>query len=117
MLNPISRRESHIRFVAEQDGQPERELKSLLCDLFASIDGVQRAYLVRVSYGHATVPSVALALVAEDEIKEKIVAAISGIFDSMFNVSQHLDVLFASKSQESEISSVCHPFFSTRIDH
>jgi transposase len=47
---PEVRKEQKIRFVCEQDGMPERELKALLTPELVS-SNVARAYLARVEYG------------------------------------------------------------------
>ena len=110
MPNTSDRREAVIHFVEEQDGPSERELKSALCRLFAKGSSARRAYLVKVRYGDEDVVNVALAIVAAPASQE-LVAAVQGVFHAMFGTGQHLDILFASPTQEAEISSVCRPFF------
>ena len=45
---------STIRFIGQQDGPPERELKSHLASLLADECSVQRAYLARLQYDNAS---------------------------------------------------------------
>jgi hypothetical protein len=109
----ISRKEPLIRFVGEQDGKPERELKVAFCKLFASGDAVQRAYLLRVNYGNPSITDVALALVVAPEAGNELLGDVQAVFHSMFGIGQHLDIFFASSTQEADISLVCRPFFGT----
>lgn len=110
MPDLVARREPTIHFLGEQDGQPERQLKSALSALFASGDAVQRAYLARVRYGDEQAANVALALVAAPASPE-LVDAVQKVFHSMFGIGQHLDIFFASPRQEAEISLTCRAFF------
>jgi hypothetical protein len=115
MRDMISRQEPLIRFVGEQDGQPERELKLALCRLFVSGNAVHRAYLVRVNYGDPSITDVALALNSVPEGRDELLADIQGVFHSMFGIGQHLDIFFVLSTQEAEISLVCRPFFGAAL--
>src|SRR5688500_13564542 len=53
---------SNIRFVGEQDGPPERTLKTHLVELFSTEPALVRAYLARVQYGAEPGSEVALCL-------------------------------------------------------
>lgn len=57
-----------VVFVGEQDGAPERDLKSRLISYFQTEPQVTVAYLVRVRYGTEET-KVALCLVAEEKAK------------------------------------------------
>ncbi len=101
-----------VKFLYEQDGIPERELKQLLCDMFAKEAGVQRAYLARVGYDDPEPYIVALCLNVVPETDEPLLAkAVSRIFSSMFGTGQHLDIIFLSEEQEGQLMAVCRPFF------
>ena len=111
MRDIISRQEPLIRFVGEQDGEPERGLKSALCRLFVSRNVVQRAYLVRLNYGNPSIMDVALALITTPEARGELLPNVQAVFHSMFGIGQHLDIFFPSSTQEAEILLVCRPFF------
>jgi len=67
-----------IRFLREQDGPPERELKNELANLFVSNSNVLRAYLVCVAYKGKPGLSVALCLVKAEFRSEPRPATRSG---------------------------------------
>jgi hypothetical protein len=64
---------SVIRFLGEQDGPPERELKSRLADLFRDCAAVQRAYLSQVDYANGSGRHVALCILSSSRIEREIV--------------------------------------------
>jgi len=105
------RTEPAVTFLGEQDGGPERCLKSALHTRFAEIEAIQRAYLVRVQYGSAGPQEIALALVAPTADKDAVVSSVHRQFRSLFNVTQHLDIIFLTPAQEGKVSRVCPPFF------
>jgi len=100
-----------IQFVGEQDGPPERELKSHLAKLLTSERTVHRAYLARVQYDDATNWDVALCLASTDPDVQGLNGRIGRLFAGIFRRDAHLDILFLSKTQEAEISKVCTPFY------
>ncbi len=100
-----------IRFVGEQDGPPERDLKSHLVDLFADEPTVRRAYLARVQYDDSQNWDVALCLAAREPDIPHINERIGRLFAGVFAKHMHLDVLFLSGAQEEEIAKVCTGFY------
>ena len=102
--------EPHIEFVCEQDGPPERELKSTLIPELSRFGGVRSAYLVRVSYCGGGPDSVALALVAPED--PGLVERLGAVFSSQFGSGEHLDMLFLEPERESEVQTVATPFYS-----
>src|SRR5437870_4855273 len=100
-----------IRFLQEQDGEAERDLKSSLSILFQKLGSVRQAYLVRVAYGDSAFHNVALCLRSDDGA-EVIVREVSSIFSAMFGGHEHLDIMFLSHEQETEILNICRPFFN-----
>jgi hypothetical protein len=99
------------KFVGEQDGSPERDLKARFVKLFREDSTVQRAYLARTDYGDATSVNVALCLkssIGEDML---LVSSVSAIFAEMFGSHEHLDVLFIRDDQEQQLRVVCTPFY------
>ncbi|HLY15619.1 MAG TPA: enhanced serine sensitivity protein SseB C-terminal domain-containing protein [Bryobacteraceae bacterium] len=106
------RTEPAIIFLGEQDGKPERQLKSALGTRFKGMETVGRAYLVRVRYGSVGPAEIALALVASAEDKDAVVRSVHEEFRALFNTTQHLDIMFLTPAQEREAALICPPFFS-----
>jgi hypothetical protein len=102
--------EAGVTFVGEQDGEPERELKSKLADVLSQFPSVQRAYLARVNYVGSDQMWVALCLYGASASVE-IGEACSRPFRAMFNHTQSLDMLFISSEQEIRLATVCQPFY------
>jgi hypothetical protein len=100
-----------IRFLGEQDGPPERELKAKLKDLFQLDQSVNTAYLAKVVYGEESHVSVALCLKIRFKTDRGLMEEVGKIFASMFGQQEHLDIVFLSDDQESELTTVCPPFF------
>ena len=105
---PEERREPVIRFVGEQDGPPERQLKETLSTVFRGRD-VARAYLARVTYEDPSNPAVALCISGPDD--PELVKLIQECFVQLFNRSVFLDIMFLSDVQEAEARTVCRPFY------
>ncbi len=117
-----------VRFVAEQDGAPERELKERLARSLRPL-GVRNAYLAVVAYEDRKPPqstagsrenstSVALCLTLQDGASEKhdIVEAAGAEFASMFGSRHHLDIVFLTDQQEAAAKKVCRPFYMAIAD-
>jgi len=104
-----------VRFLGEQDGPPERELKAKLVQMLDTGSDVYRAYLVRVAYGMSPLVSVALALLSESGKSRDLVERIDGIFGPMFGGHEKLDVIFLSKTEAREIATCCEPFFDKSV--
>jgi hypothetical protein len=100
-----------IRFIGEQDGPAERELKDALRTLFADTPSIERAYLVHVDYGNPDVYEVALCIQGPDD-DEHLVRRISEAFAKLFGFEQHLDTLFLTPARQREIAQVAAPFYS-----
>ena len=100
--------EPTVRFLGGQEGQAALELKSALLPRLQSYP-VRRAYLAQVDFGDGSSPSVALCLSAEES--KTIVKAVQEEVRRLFHSSQHLDICFLSEQQETEVSSVCQPFY------
>jgi len=103
-------RVAEIRFLHEQDGPSERLLKEKLREMFRKNRAVERAYLAIAQLGEET--GVVLGLAARFGPEEKIVTKVQTVFASVFNSSEHLDILFLTAKQETELTQVCKPFFS-----
>jgi hypothetical protein len=96
-----------VRFVGEQDGGPERLLKTALIETFRDLPAVERAYLAQVAYPDSA--SVALCLVAPEE--RALVDTIGSRFAEVFAQQVHMDILFLRPEQEAELAPVCAPFY------
>ena len=100
----------HVRFIGEQDGLPERLFKHRLVGLFGCEKTVDMAYLARVDLGG--VHGVALCLRAASGSRGSIIASVGQIFSLIFSGQEHLDILFLSESQESQLRQVCRAFYN-----
>ena len=105
---PEIRTETQIRFVCEQDGVPERELKALLAPELVSRN-VERAYLARIEYQDPSAYEVALCVRGVEDLG--LVQAVADHFAKLFGRTVHLDTLFLSDAQEQELARVCNPFY------
>ena len=99
-----------LRFLGEQDGPPERELKCALAQCFQNDQSVITAYLARVAYGGESF-AVALCLRAQLGPDRGLAEKVGKIFASMFGGHEHLDIIFLNEMQEAELAKVCKPFF------
>lgn len=99
-----------VQFCGEQDGPAEQLLKDRLSEFFKRDRSVQAAYLVRVDVAGQT--SVALCLKTQFGSDRGLAEKIGTIFKTIFNAEVHLDIMFLSGEQESEVTKVCSPFFN-----
>jgi hypothetical protein len=99
-------------FLGEQDGQPERELKANLVELFRPDPDVRSAFLVRVRYKGSQYTNVALCLETSREDAD-LVKALALIFHNMFGAHESLDILFLRPEQLPQISGVAKPFYTS----
>ena len=99
-----------MRFVGEQDGQPERLLKDRLAELFRQYKTISAAYLARADIGNGLI-TVILALRAESSPDQRVIEKVGSFFASIFAREEHLDIFFISEAQEAELTKVCSPFF------
>jgi len=118
-INPQSEKQAErfraprVVFLVEQDGPPERELKSRLVELLVVQQSVSRAYLARVAYEGSPAESVALLLRAKAAPDESLLEKVGKIFTSLFGRHEHLDMMFINDVQEIELAKCCRPFFNT----
>jgi hypothetical protein len=103
-----------LRFLGEQDGPPERELKKRLIRRFQNCPDVKTAYLANVTYGDQQAMNVALCLRADSGNEESVAKEVANIFASLFRRHEHLDIIFLSKEQEAALAGVCSAFFATK---
>jgi hypothetical protein len=107
------RKEKIVNFLGEQDGDPERMLKAALSTRFRELKTVERAYLVKVRYSSTGPADVALALIAAGG-NDAVIRSVQETFAALFNMSQHLDIIFLKPPECGNISSLCRPFFSAK---
>lgn len=100
------------RFVGEQEGPAERELKEKLVELFGRLRLVRTGYLARLTYGDAESVSVALCVRSQLGQSRMFADHVSNIFGSMFGTHEHLDIIWLTPEQETELAKVCRPFFN-----
>lgn len=101
-----------ISFIVEQDGIPERELKSELVALFNRAAWVRVAYLVRVTYEETGPTHVALCVRGQLGQNRIFGQRVGEIFASIFGSHEHIDVIWITPEQEPALSKVCRPFYS-----
>jgi hypothetical protein len=107
--HPQEMRVSEVHFLGEQDGPPERLLKNRLTEFLQRDKSVHRAYLTKASFeGQA---GVALCLKTQFGADRGLAEKIGAIFGTIFNAHEHLDIIFLSDQQESELIKVCSAFF------
>jgi hypothetical protein len=97
-----------LRFLHEQDGANERELKGWLePELRAA--GIERAYLARVEYENPDVFEVALCLRGPEDMG--LVDRLGKKFLEAVPAGIHLDIVFLDDIHEGELKAVCRPFY------
>lgn len=102
-----------VDFMAEQVGFTENNFKKKLSILFKQQQKNLRAYLSQVKYSNTNSIHVALCIHAEAGTETLLMNVVDSVFTNMFNVDEHLDVIFLSKSQELMLRKKCCPFYST----
>lgn len=102
-----------FRFLGEQDGEIERELKDKLIEIFRQYPTVLKAYLSQAIYDKEENSSVVLCLKTTVLDDKKLVKDISEIFSSIFGRDQYLDTVFINESQEKQLIEICSPFYSS----
>jgi hypothetical protein len=100
-----------IRFLGDQDGVPEQELKAKVSQLCEADERVWKAYLVRADAGPETPVRVVLCLRTVMERDEKLAKKIAKTFAAQFLKSQSLDILFVNNDHEIALAESCTPFY------
>ena len=102
------------RFVAEQDGPSERDIKAALVQAFREEPVVQRAYLALAEHANEAGAHVTLAIRSSCGENKLLLRKLMSIFSAMFNSREHLDMMFLTDDQEHQLREVCEPFY--RLD-
>lgn len=106
--------ENNLVFIAEQDGEIERELKLALTEVFLHYDANLRAYLVLTSTtAHPNEMNVMLCLYSDKGEDINLVNQCAQQFKILFANNQHLDIMFLSTEKECLLRSMCCPFFTS----
>lgn len=109
-----TRSQPRIRFVAEQVGVPEDELKSAIVRGWLEEGNLPlRAYLALVAYARDRVTSVALCIASDRDTDEQVVKTAASAFRRIFGRGEHLDIFFVDERQERRLRKVCCPFVSS----
>ena len=103
-----------IRFIGEQDGPAEFDLKARFVELLRGEPSVQRAYLALAEHGDGSSAHVTLCLKCFTKKEDSsLLPKLAAIFGNMFNSREHLDVRFLGEGEERELCSVCTAFYSS----
>lgn len=108
---PKSFRVRAIDYVSEQDGPPERDLKTALGELFVASDEVQAAFLLRVRLPKATQESVMLVVRAPDADRRRLVKRITHVFQQHFGSNVSLDISFMTLDDVARAEMVASAFY------
>jgi SseB protein C-terminal domain len=108
---PEERYERTIRFVGEQDGPIERDLKADLLHIFIASPELRAAYLVRATYDSPAGEEVILAVRSSSGDDVDLVRRIAECFGRHFSKEVHMDVMFLPEEREAEVRLVCTPFY------
>jgi type III secretion system (T3SS) SseB-like protein len=107
---PLELPVADLRFLCEQDGEPERRLKAQVASLLERHAEIERAYLVQMINGGET--SVSLCLRSSLQVDDPIIVReIAKIFAGNFSSREHLDILFLNEEQEAELVTACASFY------
>jgi hypothetical protein len=110
LVTPVSVRS--VRFLSEQDGPVERDLKARWLPILSASPQVRRAFLLRASYEGQSGEHVVLALCCSGGSDSELLEALRVPYAAIFHRDCPLDIAFASPTQESQIEKVCPPFYT-----
>lgn len=99
------------KFIGEQDGPSERELKAGFVELFRQEPTVERAYLALADHDDGTGIHVTLAIKSSRGEDSSLIRKLIEIFSEMFSSHEHLDMIFIREDQERQLRDVCAPFY------
>ena len=112
---PEERSEPRIEFLGEQDGPPERALKSALTETLARLPHSVRGYLARVGFQPDNENAVALCLAGFHRPDTALVDDVNAAFSRMFGTGAALDIIFISAEQEADLRRVCTSFYDRAV--
>jgi hypothetical protein len=100
-----------LRFLAEQDGPVERDLKAQWLPILTAAPQIRRAFLVKCAYDQGD-QHVVLVLCSTNAPDLGFLEAMRVPYARAFHRDCPLDMMFATATQESQIESVCPPFYT-----
>jgi len=101
-----------VVFIAEQDGDAERELKARLVKRFQSSTTLVEAFLVQARYDAGQQIKVALCLQMDKGLPDfNLVRAAAEEFAQLFSSTESMDTLFLTPVQYPQITTVAQPFY------
>jgi hypothetical protein len=99
------------KFIGEQDGAAERDLKARFGELLRHEPMVERAYLARAEHRDGTGVHVTLAIKRSCGADPSLIPKLASIFTGIFGSHEHLDMMFVREDQEQQLRSVCRPLY------
>jgi len=99
-------------FLGEQDGPVELTVKAGWLPILSTRPEIRRAFLVRASYEGSKDVHVVLALCSSGGPDLSLIEALRAPYAAIFHRDCPLDMMFANSAQESQIESVCPPFYT-----
>ncbi len=109
--NAETRKERNIRFLGEQDGQIEKEIKARWQPILATFPDVLCAYLAIASFGQSQNYQVVLCIRSKMGDDPRLVDALLQPFRELFNAATPLDIMFLNVAQEADVKKVCRAFY------
>ena len=104
-----------VRFIGEQDGPAEHDLKDRFVELLRGEPIVKRAYLACAEHGDGSGVHITLCLKCSPRSEDvSLLPKLVGIFGSMFTSQEHLDIRFLEDNEEHKLRSVCVPFYESK---
>jgi hypothetical protein len=100
-----------LRFLCEQDGAAERQIKEQWLPILEGAPHIRRAFLVRAQYADQT-EHVILALSSTDGSDAALMDALRIPYAAIFREDCPLDMAFINEAQQSHIERVCPPFYT-----
>ena len=110
LVTPVSVQK--LRFLGEQDGPVERDVKERWVPILRASPAIRRAFLVRALYEGQPDPQVILALCSSSGPDAALVEALGVPFAAIFHRDCPLDMALVTPAQESQIEPVCPPFYT-----
>jgi len=106
-----TRKEHDIRFLGEQDGQIEKEIKARWQSILATFPDILHAYLAIASFGQSQNYQVVLCIMSKTGENPLLVDALAQPFREMFNAATPLDIMFLNAATEADVKKVCRAFY------
>lgn len=111
----IQRRDGKPEFLGEQSGAVDDLLKRDLILEFSTRPDIRRAYLAAVAFRPENELVDALCLVSRRPDDKSLVIRIAELVRRRRGNDAVLDVLFLKVDEESQLASVCRPFYSSAL--